>query len=89
VREGLLSHDPIYTTRAGPALGAFQHKCRVRRGPSSARQLVRCGRRHLAFAARPKCALYGGREFLVHPLELLGRIGADIVAGPRDVGPKL
>ena len=37
----------------------------------------------------PKCALYGGREFLVHPLELLGRIGADMVAGPRDVGPKL
>ena len=28
-------------------------------------------------------------EDVVHPLELLGRIGADMVAGPRDVGPKL
>jgi hypothetical protein len=27
---------------------------------------------HLSTAAHPKCALYGGREFLVHPLELLG-----------------
>jgi hypothetical protein len=25
------------------------------------------GRRHLALAARPKCALYGGREFLLSP----------------------
>jgi hypothetical protein len=31
VREGLLSRGLIYTTRAGPTLGAFQHKCRVRR----------------------------------------------------------
>ena len=34
-------------------------------------------------------ALHGGREFLVHLLELLGRIGADTVTGLRGVGPKL
>jgi hypothetical protein len=50
---------------------------------------VCCGRRHLALAARPKCALYGGREFPVHLLKLLGRIGTNTVRGPRDVGPTL
>jgi cold shock protein len=34
-------------------------------------------------------ALHGGREFLVHLLKLLGRIGANTVAGLRGVGPKL
>jgi hypothetical protein len=43
----------------------------------------------LALVSRVKSALHGGREFLAHVLELLGRVGADIVAGPRDVGPKL
>ena len=62
---------------------------RVNRDRSSAPQVVCCFRRHLALAARPKCVLHGGREFLVHPLELLGRIGADMVAGPRGVDPKL
>src|SRR5262245_1465419 len=33
-------------------------------------------RREETLAARAKCALHGGREFLVHLLELLGRIGA-------------
>ena len=62
---------------------------RVNRDRSSAPQLVCCGRRHLALAARPKCALHGCREFLIHPLELLGRIGADMIAGARSVDPKL
>ncbi len=31
----------------------------------------------------------GGREFLVHPFELLGRICADRIAGLRRVDPKL
>jgi hypothetical protein len=43
-------------------------------------------RREETLAARAKCALHGGREFLVHLLELLGRIGADTVAGLRGVG---
>jgi hypothetical protein len=34
---------------------------RVNRDRSSAPQLVCCGRRHLALAARPKCALHGCR----------------------------
>ena len=55
----------------------------------SASQVVCFGRRYLALVSRVKSALHGGREFLVHVLELLGRVGADIVAGPRDVGPKL
>ena len=46
---------------------------RVKAGRSSAPQVVCCFRRHLALAARPKCVLHGGREFLVHPFELLGR----------------
>jgi len=46
-------------------------------------------RREETLAARAKCALHGGREFLVHLLELLGRIGADTVARLRDVSPKL
>ncbi len=62
---------------------------RVKAGRSSAPQVVRCGRRDLALAARPKCVLHGGREFLVHAFELLGRIGADIVAGSRSFDPKL
>jgi hypothetical protein len=61
---------------------------RVRVSRSSAPQVVRCGGRHFALAARPKCALHGRREFLVHPLKLLGRIGADIVAGSRGLDPK-
>jgi len=61
---------------------------RVKAGRSSAPQVVCCFRRHLALAARLKCVLHGGREFLVHPLELLGRIGADIVAGSRGLDPK-
>jgi hypothetical protein len=36
----------------------------------------------------PESALHGRREFLVHPLKLLGRIGADIVAGSRGLDPK-
>jgi hypothetical protein len=32
---------------------------------------------------------HGSREFLVHPLELLGRIGADMIARLREVAPKL
>jgi hypothetical protein len=40
-------------------------------------------------AARTKCALHCGREFLVHLLEVLGRIGADMIIGPWGVGPKL
>ena len=62
---------------------------RVKAGRSSAPQVVCCCRRHLALAARPKCVLHGGREFLVHPFELLGRIGADMIAGLRRVDPKL
>jgi len=46
-------------------------------------------RREETLAARAKCALHGGREFLVHLLELLGRIGANTVTGLRGVGPKL
>src|SRR5262245_2331414 len=46
-------------------------------------------RREETLAARAKCALHGGREFLVHLLELLGRRGANTVAGLRGVGPKL
>jgi hypothetical protein len=52
-------------------------------------QIVCCGRRHLALVSRAKRPLYGGREVLVHPLELLGRIGADVIAGLRAIGPKL
>jgi hypothetical protein len=57
--------------------------------PSSASQVICCGRRHLALVSRTKRALHGGREFLIHLLELLGRVGADPVAGLRDVSPKL
>ena len=45
--------------------------------------------RYLALVTRAKCALHGGREFLVHPLELLGRIGAEMIARLREVAPKL
>ena len=46
-------------------------------------------RREETLAARAKCALHSGHEFLVHLLELLGRIGADTGTGLRSVGPKL
>jgi len=44
-------------------------------------------RREETLAARAKCALHSGHEFLVHLLELLGRIGADTVTGLRGAGP--
>jgi hypothetical protein len=43
----------------------------------------------LSSPARAKCALHGSREFLVHPLELLGRKGAEMIARLREVAPKL
>jgi hypothetical protein len=46
---------------------------RFRASRSSASQVVCRFRCHLALAARPKCVLHGGPEFLVHPFELLGR----------------
>jgi hypothetical protein len=44
--------------------------------------------RPIALVSRTKRALHGGREFLVHLLELLGRVGADPVARLRDVSSK-
>jgi hypothetical protein len=70
-----------------PAL--IQHPGGPSDSSSSAPQVVCRGRRHLALVTRAKCALHGGREFLVHPLELLGRIGAEIIARLREVAPNL
>jgi hypothetical protein len=72
-------HHPALIQRPGGPNGSS----------SSAPQVVCCGRRHLALVTRAKCALYGSREFLVHPLELLGRIGAEMIARLREVAPKL
>ena len=62
---------------------------RVNRDRSSAPQVVCCFRGHLTLAIRLKCVLHGGREFVVHPFELLGRPGADMIAGLRSAYPKL
>ena len=68
----------------------FPANAAIAASPSQpASQVIRCGRCHLALVARSKCALHGGCELLVHLLQLLGRIGADMVAGLRGLAPKL